>query len=76
MNVFRFSGSGGGPHCAGGCPLLVGAIFQKACKLQTLQKSSDLPVQRSAQWTVLLFKGEYAFPGKTRPHLSPLLTSV
>jgi hypothetical protein len=76
LNVFRFSGSGGGPHRVGGCRVLVGALFQKACKLQTLQKSSDLPVQRSAQWTVLLFKGEYALPGKTQHHLSSLLTSV
>jgi len=63
--VFHFSGSGSGPHRAGGCPVLIGTIFQKTCKLQTLKKSSDLPVQRSAQWTVLLFKGEYALPGKT-----------
>jgi len=73
---FHFSGSDSGAHRTGGCPVLVGAIFQKACKLQTLQKPSDLPVQRSAQWTVLLFKGEYALPGKTRHHLSSLLTSV
>jgi hypothetical protein len=32
-DVFRFSGSGGGPHCAGGCPLLVGAMFRKTRKL-------------------------------------------
>jgi hypothetical protein len=46
--------------------MLVGAIFQKASELQALKKSSDLRVQRSAQWTVLLFTGEYKFPGKTR----------
>jgi hypothetical protein len=56
--------------------VLVGAIFQKASKLQALQKSCDLPVQRAAQWTVLLFKGEYTFPGKTGHHFSSLLTSV
>jgi len=56
--------------------VLVGTIFQKAYILQALQKSSDLPVQCSSQRTVLLFKGEYAFPGKTRLHLSSLLMSV
>jgi hypothetical protein len=54
----------------------VGALLQKAGELQAHQKSSDLPVQCSAQRTVLLFKGEYTFPGKTQHHLTSLLTSV
>jgi len=56
--------------------MLVGTIFQKAYTLQALQKPSDLHVQRSAQWTILLFKGEYAFLGKTRLRLGSLLSSV
>ena len=64
MNVFCFSGSCVGPHSAGGSPVLVGAIFQKASKLQALQKSSDLLVWCSTQCTVSLFTGEYMFPCK------------
>lgn len=66
MNVFCFSGSGGGPHCAGGCRVLVGPVFQKASKLEALQQASDLLVWCSGQWTVLLFTGKCIFPGKTR----------
>lgn len=58
IDMFCFSGSGGRPDHTGGCPVLVGAVFQKTSKPQPFEKSSELTPWCAAQWTIPLLTGE------------------
>lgn len=59
---FCFSGSGGRPDYPGGCPVFVGAAFQKASQSQPTEELGVLvPRHEAAQRTVSLLSGEYTF---------------
>jgi hypothetical protein len=65
ITYFYFSGSGGSPDCAGGCPVFVGAVFQEVSQPQPTEKLGILIPWYAAQWTVPLLTGEYTFAVNT-----------